>query len=191
MNAQTGKGASLTEGFGSQWQPVYNQREALILRNQRALPRAWLVAKAEAVDGEEALLRIRGESSYVFDPKETVLLEVNPRELPSLPGALPPDSTVRIVRYESNRIELETSSTSACVLVLSEIFYPGWQAEIDGQRSPILLANFLLRGLSLSPGKHHVVMRYTAPRARNGAIISILTLVALGVMLFYSRRKKI
>jgi uncharacterized membrane protein YfhO len=75
--------------------------------------------------------------------------------------------------------------------VLSEIFYPGWQAEIDGQRSPILLANFLLRGLSLSPGKHHVVMRYTAPRARNGAIISILTLVALGVMLFYSRRKKI
>ncbi|MBA3438742.1 MAG: YfhO family protein, partial [Pyrinomonadaceae bacterium] len=43
-----------------QWQTVYSKDNVLILRNNRVLPRLWLVAEAEAVDGEEALKRIRG-----------------------------------------------------------------------------------------------------------------------------------
>ena len=42
-----------------------------VLTNARALPRAWLVTAAEEVDGEEALRRIRGESSSQFDPLRT------------------------------------------------------------------------------------------------------------------------
>ena len=39
----------------NKWKPVYDDGDAQILRNERALPRAWLVAEAESVDGEEAL----------------------------------------------------------------------------------------------------------------------------------------
>src|SRR5205085_9661648 len=72
--------------YSDAWQPVYEQRETLILRNTRALPRAWLVAEAEAVRSEEARARIRGESPRDFDPRRTALLEVYPHELPALPG---------------------------------------------------------------------------------------------------------
>ncbi|PWT89025.1 MAG: hypothetical protein C5B55_12085, partial [Blastocatellia bacterium] len=180
----------LTFGFGPQWQPVYNQRQTLILRNDRAMPRAWLVSKAEAVDGEEALRRIRGESAHPFDPQQTVLLEIDGSELPLLSGTSSSDNTASIVRYGPNRIELETNSSTATVLVLSEIFYPGWQATVDGQPTRILLADYLLRGVSLPPGSHSVVMKYAAPAARTGAIISFVTFGILGLIVFHSRRTR-
>src|SRR5205823_10849646 len=82
--------------YSEAWQPVYEQESLLILRNTRALPRAWLVAEAAPVRSEEALALIRGESAHEFEPRRTALLEVRPEELPRLPGgALAPGSTAR------------------------------------------------------------------------------------------------
>jgi hypothetical protein len=173
----------------ARWEINRNIPDVLILHN-RALPRVWLVAEAEAVDGEEALHRIRGESTHQFDPTRTALLEVEPDQLPSLPGGpLPPDSNARITNYEPNRLRLETNSSTPTLLVVSEIFYPGWVATIDGQPARILLTDYLLRGVALSPGQHRVEMRYTAPAARTGAVISAFTLLLLCGLAVYGRRQ--
>ncbi len=173
------------------WQPVYEQHETLILRNTRALPRAWLVAEAEAVDGEVALSRIRGESAPEFDPRRTALLEVHTQELPALPGgALAPGSTARVVAYEPNRLVIDTNSPTATVLIVSEMFYPGWEATVDGRRTQINVADFLLRGVALAAGQHQVEMRYTAPAAHTGAIISCCTLLLLCMLFIYGRKDK-
>ncbi|HEV7903707.1 MAG TPA: hypothetical protein VGO96_07700, partial [Pyrinomonadaceae bacterium] len=68
----------------TRWQMEEEFDGVVVLRNLRAQPRAWLVGEAEAVDGEEALRRIRGESKRAFDPRRTALLEVKPEELPAL-----------------------------------------------------------------------------------------------------------
>ncbi|HKZ03732.1 MAG TPA: YfhO family protein [Pyrinomonadaceae bacterium] len=183
----TSSSTALTLGAGpfdfNKWQPVYNERGVMILKNSRALPRAWIVSEAEAVDGEEALRRIRGQGQ--FDPSKTVLLEVKPDSLPKLSrGPISAASLVRIVSYEPNRMMLETESATDAVLVVSELNYPGWVATIDGQNTPIHTANFLLRAVVLPAGRHQVEMRYTAPAARNGAMISgfsLLLLWALGI----------
>jgi hypothetical protein len=183
-----GPGDNARMGVSSAWQPVYEQRETLILRNTRVLPRAWLVAEAEAVDGEEALRRIRGEGAHAFDPRRTALIEVAPAELPSLPGGeVAPGSTARIVSYEPNRLLIETEATTPVVLVVSEINYPGWVATIDAQPAPIMPTDYLLRGVALPAGKHRVEMHYTAPGARTGAIISVCTLLLLGALAGYAR----
>ncbi len=177
--------------YSAAWQPVYEQRETLILRNTRALPRAWLVAEAEAVKSEVALSRIRGESAPEFDPRRTALLEVHPQELPALPGgALAPGSTVRITSYTPNRLVMETNAPTATVLIVSEMFYPGWEATVDGQRAQINVTDFLLRGVALAAGQHQVEMRYTAPAARNGALISAFTLLLLCGLASFTRRLK-
>ncbi len=171
------------------WQIERDVDDVLILHNRRAQPRAWLVAAAEAVDGEEALRRIRGESPTAFDPARTALLEVPPDELPSLPGGtVAPDSYARMTSYEPNRLGLATNAPTATVLVVSEMFYPGWEATIDGQPAHILLTDFLLRGVALSAGEHKVEMQYTAPAARNGALISAFTLLLLCGLAGYTRR---
>jgi len=194
VNSKTG----ITEALGykpaDNWQPVYEQQETLIMRNSRALPRAWLVAEAEAVEGEEALRRIRGDSATEFDPRRSALLEVRPEELPRLPGrAITPNSSARITRYEANRLQIETSSPTATVLVLSEIFYPGWFASVDGQPARIVVADYVLRGVPLPAGEHRVEMHYAAPAARNGAIISGLTvclILGLGLYAWRGRPKR-
>ncbi len=190
-NAGSPAAMALGDRPADTWQPVYQQRETLILRNTRALPRAWLVAEAEAVDGEEALRRIRGESASAFEPRRTALLEVRPEELPQLPGgAVAPESEAHITRYTPNRLQIETSAPTQTVLVLSEIFYPGWEARVDGRPTPILLTDYLLRGMALPAGQHKVEMRYTAPAARNGALISVLTLGLIAGLAVYARRKR-
>jgi hypothetical protein len=185
----------ITEPLGyrpaDKWQPVYEQQETLIMRNTRVLPRAWLVAEAEAVDGEEALRRIRGESANEFDPRRTALLEVRPEELPQLPGGvITSNSSARITRYEPNRLRIETSAPTATVLVASEIFYPGWVASVDGQPARIDRADYLLRGIALSAGQHSVEMHYAAPAARDGAIISALTLSLIVGLSIYAWRRR-
>ena len=67
-------------------QPAAEFDGVVVLRNLRALPRAWLVSEVESVDGEEALRRVRGYGGCAFDLLRTALLEVTPHELPALPG---------------------------------------------------------------------------------------------------------
>ncbi len=162
------------------WTTVYDKDSVQILKNSRSLPRAWLVADVEVVDGEEALRRIMGESATEFNPLRTALLEAALPDWLHLPRSeLPAECEARIVTYESNRLVVETKAPIATVLILSEIFYPGWEASVDGKESPILLADYLLRGIALPAGQHRIEMSYRAPAARVGAVISAFTLVLL------------
>jgi hypothetical protein len=218
---------SLYAGLDAErWAVVYDADDVLVLENKRALPRAWLVGQARAVDGEEALRIISGQSqrrigegktsgdgktggeSNVgggkdgedgedgedgrdFDPRRTALLEVAPAELPALAGGeLAPDSAARVTLYEPNRLVIDTRAAQPAVLVLSEINYPGWEATVDGAAARIHATNYLLRGVVVPAGQHRVEMRYRAPAARNGAIISVVSLGVFGALLFYSYRRR-
>ena len=163
--------------------------DLLILRNLRALPRAWLVAEAEAVDGEEALRMIRGEAgARAFDPRRTALVEASADELPPLPGGPPAPGAAARVAYGRNRIDVETESATPALLVVSETFYPGWEAAVDGRPAKIFNTNFLLRGIAVPAGRHRVEMRYHAPAARYGALLSLATLATLATLAFRSRQ---
>jgi len=184
--------AGADRGFDTErWQLVYNQERVRIFRNTRALPRVWIAKEAEVVDAEEALRRIRGESARDFDPRRTALLEIPQGTKVEMPAGKAStndgeatvhdvEATAHTLLYEPNRIVIETSAERRSVLIASEINYPGWTATIDGKSAPIYTADFLLRGVMLPAGSHRIEMRYTAPAARTGAIISLLTLFILG-----------
>ena len=181
-----------TELDAARWSVIYEANNVRVLENRRALPRAWLVGAAESVDGEEALRRIKGESEQEFDPRRTALMEVAPAEMPALAGGtLAPESTeARITVYEPNRLVVETRAAGPCALVVAEIFYPGWEAEIDGAPARIHLTNFIMRGVAVPAGAHRVEMRYRAPAARNGAFISAFSLLVLGGLIVQARRSR-
>ncbi|HKC89388.1 MAG TPA: YfhO family protein, partial [Blastocatellia bacterium] len=182
------------------WRKVYDDAAAQIYENPRALPRAWLVPKVEVVSAEDALRRIRGEGEQSFNPREVALLELPLDSLPEITDKARPDlpqgdfkapAEARIVNYEPNRLAIETVADKRATLVVSEMYYPGWEATIDGRPAPILTANYLLRSMIVPEGRHRVEMRYTAPAARRGAVISALALLALlgGVILSVVNKK--
>jgi len=176
------------------WEIVYDKDGMWVTRNNRALPRAWLVTEAEALNSKQIWRRIRGLSGNLddrpFDPRRTALIEIEPNKLPQLTGRpLSPDSYARVLSYEPNRLTIETNSDQQTVLVVSEIHYPGWVAMLDGAKTPIHQTDFLLRGVVVPAGKHRVEMSYRAPQARNGAIISLLTLGLIGWIAVRARRQ--
>lgn len=190
-NSADGAAYSLTQRLPEHWRKVYNQDRVQIYENPRVLPRAWLTPQAEAVNPEEALRRIRGEGEKVFIPRETTLLEIAPEELRQLSAEkFKSAAEARIVSYEPDRLVIQAEADKPSVLVVSEINYPGWVATVDGQRATIYAANYLLRGLLLPAGAHRVEMRYTAPAARAGALLSALTLLFVIAALVKIRRSQ-
>jgi hypothetical protein len=186
----SGAGATtLTQRLPEQWRPVYDLEDARIYENARAMPRAWLVPKVEVVTADEALRRIRGEGGFPFDPREIALIEPISEAKISFPqNRFEREAEARIVDYQANRLIIETSADKRAALVVSEINYPGWEATIDGSPAPIFNTDYLLRGVIVPEGAHRVEMRYAAPEARRGAIISALTLLTLAGMAFFRQR---
>ena len=180
VNSRTGATTIVGLPYSELWEPVHDENSLLILRNKRVRPRVWLVAEAESVTSEQALARIRGETAEQFDPERTALLELPARALPKLPGGpLTPGSNAQLINYEPNRLAIKTNSTTPTLLIVSEIFFPGWVAFVDGQPTEILTTNYVLRGIPLPAGQHEIELRYLAPEFRKGLTITAVTLVML------------
>jgi hypothetical protein len=94
-----------------------------------------------------------------------------------------------VTNYDNENIKIRTSSNEPGYLVLSEIFYPGWQATVDGKKASILRGNYMLRVLALERGEHEVHLYFVSWPFRIGAFVSLMTLV-FSLWFVMRRRKK-
>jgi len=90
---------------------------------------------------------------------DRVLIDDNtpPRKAYAADGSA---GAARIVEWRPDRVEIETASVEGGMLALHDTYYPGWVAEIDGARVPILRADVLFRGVEVPAGQHRVVFRF-------------------------------
>jgi MYXO-CTERM domain-containing protein len=124
------------------------------------------------VNGDEATLRAIGNAD--FDPRRHAIVE---SRIDGLSGGS--GGEARIVRYEPERVEIDAVSRGRGLLVLSDLFYPGWKARVDGQDADVERVDYLLRGVSLEDGEHRVEFVYEPTSWRVGSILTIAGLVAL------------
>jgi uncharacterized membrane protein YfhO len=88
---------------------------------------------------------------------------------------------VKIVSYEPERVIIEADLASEGYLILTDTYYPGWRARVDGKESPIMRANLLFRAISLPAGQHEVEFSYEPASSKIGAAVSLATLLAIVV----------
>ena len=169
----------------SRWRRAARIGEIEIYENLKRMPRAWFVQRAAVLPSQlvlETIRRGRMPEGGIFDPAETVLFEKEDfgrREI-ALPTIAPPaNAEVRVTRYEPQRIEIETRNEQPGFLALSEVYYRGWDAWIDGRRVPVEKVNYILRGLAVPAGAHRIEFVFRSPSFRNGAVYSVLGLVLL------------
>jgi hypothetical protein len=79
----------------------------------------------------------------------------------------------QIVHYAPERVEVRTDSPAPALLVLSDTYYPGWRATVDGTPAAIYPTNVLLRGVPVPAGEHTVVLRFDPLTWRLGRAISL------------------
>ena len=66
----------------------------------------------------------------------------------------------RITRYAEDRLTLEYESDEARSVIISQIAYPGWRAELDGKPIQLVTQNGILLGIDAPAGKHKVKLTY-------------------------------
>lgn len=128
-----------------------------IYRNRTPLPRAWLVHEVQVVDSmAQAQAALQTPN---FDPRRQAILDAA-QPLPTLAPATAAEA-VQITHYGSNQITLAVTGSAPGLLVLSELWYPGWHATVNGRQAPVLLANRALRAIPVPDGQSTVVLRFT------------------------------
>jgi Bacterial membrane protein YfhO len=132
-----------------------------------ALPRAYLVDRAVVLDDAGAADRL---ADPTFDPRGEAVLAPGASAQP-MNGAR--GGAVAIIEVdEPERVRIAVRAAGDSYLVLSDSWYPGWNAAVDGIEAPIERANILFRAVRVPAGEHVVEFRYQPSSVRDGAILS-------------------
>ena len=158
------------------WRLIANKDGVNFFEQDAALPRAFVVYDVIGVpDLESALSELAGGQ---HDWRETAVVEVAPDTSCAI-GSPQRAAAVDIVNYEPDEIILRVQTDAAGWLVLTDQYYPGWQAAIDGRRAPIQMTNAALRGLCIPAGEHEVTFTFQPAVLPAGAALSLLGLFLL------------
>ena len=140
-------------------------------------PRAWMVHVIEVIpDDKAALARLSADE---FDLRRVAVAAEPPG------GGLyrsAVGSTAQIAAFAPDELSVEVDAAGEGLLVLSEIYYPGWQASVDGKPARLVRTNVLLRGIPVPEGHHTVRMWYQPVSVRLGWVISGLALILIGAV---------
>ena len=93
------------------------------------------------------------------------------------------NNKISIIEYSINKIILSSSNDCDAQLLSSEVYYPGWQAKIDGKKTPVSSSNLAFRTVFLPAGKHIIEYYYYPYIYIYGLIISIITLISAVIVL--------
>jgi hypothetical protein len=171
----------------AKYQEVYRDNQIRILRNAAAMPRAFLVGEARVAPSERDTLSWMLNEG--IDIRKTAVVEGPIPAGVTVPSgnADPVDRAATMHSYSREQVAIRTESPTQAVLVLGDAYFPGWTAYIDGERTPILRANYLFRGVVVPPGVHMVTFVYEPLPVAVGRMISLVSLfIVLAVASSYA-----
>ena len=157
---------------------IYITEGMYIYKLRPSFPRAYFATGAKSVDSEAI---IDGDAIPDFDHEHEVLIDENSpekliRTYSSSAFARPANSNVLIKTMQANFSVIEVETDQAGMLVLHDIYYPGWRASIDGSPTPIYRANVLFRAIEMPKGKHTVRFEY-APFSKENLVSALKSLI--------------
>ena len=161
------------------------------IQNPYAYGNAWFVDKLNYVNNANEEIAAVGK----IDLRHQAVADAKFKEQLGEAAVQDTASVVTITSYEPNRLTYDVNSGKGGVLVFSEIYYPGWEAKVDGQPVELGRVDYILRALNVQPGKHQVELSFF-PKSVNLtetiayiAYVLLILLVAAGVFLEWKRRK--
>jgi uncharacterized membrane protein YfhO len=121
-----------------------------------------------------------------FDPFTTVVLEYEGDKVQRGWGS---DGQITLLDQPNpNIVQVVISTPSDTILVLSDLWYPGWKGYLDGVETEVYRANYLLRAVVVPPGSHTVEFKYRPLSFTIGAVLSAIMLLSMGFVLWKIRR---
>jgi hypothetical protein len=152
-----------------------------LFENKDVQPRAFVVQNAVFKSNDTEILNVLNNKSFSWE--SSVVISGHDHAVHYLPS----ENNVRIVNYNSTSIKIMVNTTQPGFLVLSDTYYPGWNAYINGDRCNILRANYAFRAVELSKGEKMVEFKYEPLSFYVGGLISLIALLVLSIIFFIKK----
>ncbi|HEX9077085.1 MAG TPA: YfhO family protein, partial [Anaerolineae bacterium] len=162
---------------------VYRSNDVAVFENPDALPRTFLVHEAHVANDEAAANEIYRDD---FQPRQTLVLAEG--QAVQAGGEQGAGESAKIVEYRDERVVLDVRASADGYVVLTDAWFPGWSARLDGVEVPIQRADWIFRAVRVSPGDHRIEMEYHPTTFYLGGIVSLLALLVVGAIWVGSRR---
>lgn len=145
-------------------------------RRPTAYPRAYMAQNIVAEPDDDRLLAKLFASET--DLTNTALVEV---PIEGIQGSGTEKGNVEIVEYSGNKVVLSAHvSGTTSLVVLSDTYYPGWHAHVDGVERTVYRVNYAFRGVVVPEGDHRIVFSYSPRSFIWGGILSLISLFFWG-----------
>jgi hypothetical protein len=123
-------------------------------------PRVTAARSLAVADPDQVLRRGRWP---VADPRTTVTLDRRPAWWRAIQGSTDPAvplQELRITSYLTHEVTIDAALPEGAVVVLNDVWYPGWRVYVDGKERELLRANLIFRGVAVPAGRHEIVFRF-------------------------------
>jgi len=149
----------------------------------------WSECMIEATDGDDALRKIiEGAKNRVSVKKTSVIIEGFLADTSQDICSFADHGTnLKISVNKSNLVIIDARTGKDGWLLLADMWYPGWEARIDGVSTPVYRGNYLFRAVHLPAGNHRIVFEYRSQSFYSGALITLLILVYLLCSAIYEK----
>lgn len=154
---------------------VLQNHKYRLYKNTRAFPRSFVVHNALVLEDRNTILqhmtssRFRPMSYAIIDqPIDGLLSET------TLPNPVP-----SVVKHALHQVTVKATLTQPGLLVLGDMYYPGWRAFVDARETKIYRANHVMRAVFVPEGEHTVEFSYRPLSLKIGAIVSFMAFVCV------------
>lgn len=158
--------------------PILSDRSVVILEDKKVLPRAFIVTNWQIIKSDKEILTKLLEKEFPL--KEKIVLEKN---FDRFSQSNNNQSIVRYLEYQPEKSLISVKTSRDGLLFISDTWYPGWKAQVDGKNTEILRADYNFRAIPVEHGEHQIKMYYDPESFKLGQKISLLSLALLAVMM--------
>jgi hypothetical protein len=158
------------------------QRGLKIFTDPQALPYTRLVHTAVGLPNEAQVIAAVQDSKT--DLRSTVVVEGQAPALDACDGG-----SAEVKRYRYTSVVLRTDSPCRAMVVLADVWYPGWTAAVDGKPAQLWKAYNVVRGVVVDAGQHEVVMVYRPASVFTGAALGVLGIILCFVLRHWRSKK--
>lgn len=169
------------------FEPIFEDKTVVVLKNNYCFPRAWLSRNYLVEEKEKEMASKMTDKSV--DLRKIVLLEKDPK-VKLVKGDSEENETIDWIARSPNRQELEVSIVKPAILFVSDSYYPGWKAFIDGRQTEIYRADFTFRAIIVPEGKHKIVFEYKPAFFLYGVLTSLFSFLIWSCFLIFDTTKE-
>jgi hypothetical protein len=139
-----------------------------VYRHQGVFPRAWAIHELVEVPTPEAGRRMIQEQLPDFRHLGYTLAAPPPLE------SCDAHDEVALTEHSTDRVGIHARLSCQGMVVLSDVFFPGWHVDVDGNAAPVFEVNEAMRGVVVPRGDHIINMRYRPASALAGGLLSLI-----------------